>query len=99
VKASGRDEKAILRLEEEVMSMEQAMEALYIQAGKSMLYQAEQASQKANSLTDALIVKKRQLAQLRGDVRCPSCQTVNPCNNRFCSFCGQKLSDQRKDQP
>jgi cytochrome c-type biogenesis protein CcmH/NrfF len=86
-----RDEEAILCLEQEVMAMEQAMEALYVQAAKSLLQQAEQTSKKANSLTDALIRKKSQLSRLRGDIRCPACQTVNLYNSRFCSFCGKKL--------
>ena len=87
-----RDKEAIRRLEKEISAMEQAMEALYIQAAKDLLQQAEQASKKADSLTDALIHKKRQLSWLRGDIRCHGCQTVSPHNSRFCCFCGQKLA-------
>lgn len=93
-----RREEAVARLEMEVQAMEQAVNNLYIQAAKDLLRQAEKAGKRADTLTDALIDKKRQLAGLRGDIRCPFCQTINLRTNRFCGFCGKKLTRHRKEK-
>lgn len=87
------DEHTIIELEKEVRSLEQAINMLYIETAKSILQQAKRTCKKADSLTDALIDKKCRLVRLRGDQRCPSCLMINAKNSRFCTFCGNRLTD------
>lgn len=89
--------EVITRLQAEVYALEEAMDALYVQAAKQLLEQALATSQELDRLADALIRKKRLLALLQGQLRCPACQTIQHKSNRFCGFCGQALCRARPD--
>ena len=84
------------QLEDTVLNLEQQLNSLYLQAGKSMLETAEQTARQANALTEKMIAAKKLLARARGHTRCPTCQTLNPPTNRYCGCCGTKINIERK---
>jgi len=82
---------ALRQAEARVIKLERALESLYSQTGKSLLQQAEEAARQADGLTDQLILAKKGLAQLKSDILCPRCQTLNPRHYFYCGHCGGRL--------
>lgn len=97
MKASDLDAQAMHALSADILALEQDMDRLGQLTRQTMWQQAEVLAWQLNHLTDVLVEKKLQLAHLRGDMRCPACQMINPKGHLFCTHCGGQMADNRKD--
>ncbi|MDO5346233.1 MAG: hypothetical protein Q4E91_10855 [Lachnospiraceae bacterium] len=90
-KASEERQLEIERLSQKLDHMEQELLEKYCDVGKFVLEKVEKENREIDQLVDQVIEVKKELARMKGEIRCPYCYQYNEPESIYCSKCGKKL--------
>lgn len=81
----------ILRLEETLLGLQEALYERYCQTGKQMIEVANTEKQAIDQLVDEIIRVRNRMATLRLEKRCAYCDTLNEQDSIYCKRCGHPM--------